>query len=182
MRLSPRLGFRLVLVAIAVAIICLRLIPHHHPRTPAHSPIPDLAATNPLNQPGGGAAPSEAYEVYSTLYQAPAGEPLVFADESRTDIPQVGGSCLKPSTRGRARDDRRFCRSQPAKSSLGTEIHDPAGISAVDAERNRPGPGLSSIPRSVFCFVRRLQAGAACALSGSSWLRPHPHPRPGLCH
>lgn len=98
MRLSPRLGFRLVLVAIAVVIICLRLVPHRHPRTPAHSPIPDLAATNPLNQPGGGAAPSEAYEVYSTLYQAPAGEPLVFADESRTDIPQVGGSCLKPST------------------------------------------------------------------------------------
>ena len=33
--------------------------------------ITDLAATSPLNQPGGGVAPAEAYEVYSALYQAP---------------------------------------------------------------------------------------------------------------
>jgi len=41
MRLSPRLGFRLILVAIAVAIIGLRLIPRHVPRRrPTHaSPI-----------------------------------------------------------------------------------------------------------------------------------------------
>ena len=39
---------------------------------------------------------SEAYEVYSALYQAPMQEPLVFSEDSLTDIPQVNGSCLKP--------------------------------------------------------------------------------------
>jgi hypothetical protein len=98
MRLSPRLGVRLILVAVAVAIIGLRLIPRQLPRTPARPSIPDLSATNPLNQPGGGSAPADAYEVYSALYQAPSDEPLVFSEKSVTDIPQVGGSCLKPST------------------------------------------------------------------------------------
>lgn len=98
MRLSPRLGLRIVLVVIAVAIICVRLIPRHVVPKEAASPIPDLAATSPLNQPGGAAAPVEAYDIYSALYQEPAGEPLVFAENSVTDIPQVGGSCLKPTT------------------------------------------------------------------------------------
>ena len=104
MRLTPRLGLRLVLVLAAVVIVCIRLIPHHQVR-PVPS-VPDLSATNPLNQPGGGPVPAEAYEVYSAIYQAPnpnpnqppADEPLVFAAQSRTDIPQVGGSCLKPTT------------------------------------------------------------------------------------
>jgi len=98
MRLSPRLGLRLILVAVAVAILGLRLIPRHPARTLVARPVPGLGATSPLNQPGGGAAPAEAYEVYSALYQAPSEEPLVFSVDSRTDIPQVGGSCLKPST------------------------------------------------------------------------------------
>ena len=98
MRLSPRLGFRLALVLIAVAIIVVRLIPRHTPHLRAHAPIPDLARTNPLNQPGGGPVPDDAYAVYSALYQAASDEPLAFAAESRTDIPQVGGSCLKPTT------------------------------------------------------------------------------------
>ena len=51
----------------------------------------------PLNQPGGGVVPSEAYEVYSALYQAPMQEPLVFSEDSLTDIPQVNGSCLRPT-------------------------------------------------------------------------------------
>ena len=41
---------------------------------------------------------AEAYEVYSDLYQQPPQEPLAFVEESKTDIPQVNGSCLKPST------------------------------------------------------------------------------------
>ncbi|HEX4311318.1 MAG TPA: hypothetical protein VHZ25_14900 [Acidobacteriaceae bacterium] len=98
MRLSARLGLRLVLVVVAVAILCVRLIPRHPARTLVARPVPDLSATNPLNQPGGGAAPAEAYEVYSALYHAPSDEPLAFSAVSRTDIPQVGGSCLKPST------------------------------------------------------------------------------------
>jgi len=106
MRLTPRLGLRLILVAAAVAILCMRLIPRHHsrPAPPAAIPasIPDLAVTSPLNQPGGAPPPNEAYEVYSALYQSPAqpptGEPLAFAQNSVTDIPQVGSSCLKPQT------------------------------------------------------------------------------------
>ena len=51
----------------------------------------------PLNQPGGGVAPTEAYEVYSALYQAPMHDLLVFSEDSITDIPQVNGSCLRPA-------------------------------------------------------------------------------------
>ena len=65
---------------------------------PKRTPIPDRALTSPLNQPGGSAAPAEAYEVYSALYLAPMDEPLVFSNDSVTDIPQVNGSCLRPST------------------------------------------------------------------------------------
>ncbi len=51
----------------------------------------------PLNQPGGGVAPMDAYAVYSALYQAPMQEPLVFSEDSAIDIPQVNGSCLRPA-------------------------------------------------------------------------------------
>ena len=60
-------------------------------------PITDLGVTMPLNQAGGSPAPTEAYEVYSALYQAPMPEPLAFAEYSVTDIPQVNGSCLRPA-------------------------------------------------------------------------------------
>jgi hypothetical protein len=56
-----------------------------------------LSLTSPLNQAGGAAISAEAYEVYSALYQQPQ-EPLAFVENSQTDIPQVNGSCLKPST------------------------------------------------------------------------------------
>jgi hypothetical protein len=65
---------------------------------PSPSAIPDLSVTSPLNIPGGGVASADAYEVYSALYQEQQPEPLVFSDESVTDIPQVNGSCLRPST------------------------------------------------------------------------------------
>jgi|SRR5271154_3253991 len=95
MRVSWRLWLRLAIVAAAVAILWVRIASLHHTKP---RPINDLAKTSPLNQPGGGAAPTEGYEVYSALYQAPAQEPLVFAENSTTDIPQLDGSCLKPST------------------------------------------------------------------------------------
>ena len=100
MRLTPRLILRLALVVIAVALLWLRLVPRlvSHHRANSASSLNDLSVTSPLNQPGGGPAPAEAYAIYSALYQAPLGEPLVFAENSQTDIPQVGGSCLKPST------------------------------------------------------------------------------------
>jgi hypothetical protein len=98
MRFSWRLGFRMLLVAVAVALLWVRIGSLRHARTPANKPMTDLGATMPLNQPGGGAAPAEAYEVYSALYQAPMHEPLAFSEDSATDIPQVNGSCLRPTT------------------------------------------------------------------------------------
>lgn len=100
MRLTARLGFRIILVLAAVAILCLRLIPRHHSRPASAPPVPDLSATSPLNQPGSAPVPAEAYEVYSALYQQHSDEPLVFSEKSVTDIPQVGGSCLKPTNPG----------------------------------------------------------------------------------
>jgi len=98
MRISWRLWLRIILLVVAVVLVWARFVWHRHPKTSATQPITDLAATSPLNQPGGEAAPAEAYEIYSGLYQAPLQEPLVFAENSVTDIPQVNGSCLKPST------------------------------------------------------------------------------------
>ncbi len=86
----------MVLVLLAVVVV-FRFGWHRHPRVPKRTPVPDLSATSPLNAPGGGLAPSDAYEVYSALYQEPVQEQLAFSDQSVTDIPQVNGSCLQPS-------------------------------------------------------------------------------------
>ncbi len=98
MRFSGRLLLRIVLVVAVAIIFWTRLMPHGHVRPAKNPAVTDLSQTNPLNQPGGGPAPQEAYAVYSALYAAGEDEPLVFAGQSQTDIPQVGGSCLKPST------------------------------------------------------------------------------------
>jgi hypothetical protein len=93
MRISRWIWFLFLVVAgtlLWVGIHSLR-----RPKTP--SPITDLGATMPLNQPGGGVVSTEAYAVYSALYQAPMQEPLVFSEDSLTDIPQVNGSCLRPT-------------------------------------------------------------------------------------
>jgi hypothetical protein len=89
-----RLGLPVVLALIAVALVWTRMAPPHH----APKPFTDLGVATPLNQPGGGVAPAEAYEVYSALYQTPMHEQLVFAEDSDTDIPQVNGSCLQPAS------------------------------------------------------------------------------------
>ncbi|HEX3660522.1 MAG TPA: hypothetical protein VHU89_03785 [Acidobacteriaceae bacterium] len=89
---------RLVLVVAAAVILWARMMPHgrvYPARTPA---VTDLSQSSPLNQPGSSPTPEGAYAVYSALYAAGADEPLVFAAGSQTDIPQVGGSCLKPVT------------------------------------------------------------------------------------
>jgi hypothetical protein len=90
MRVWWRLG--LIVVMVAAAVMWLRTTSMHR----ASKPITDLGVTRPLNQPGGGPAPDDAYEVYSDLYQAPMQEPLAFAEDSAIDIPQVNGSCLRP--------------------------------------------------------------------------------------
>jgi hypothetical protein len=91
MRTSPRLWLTLALVAVAIFMLWNR----YHARK---TRITDLSVTSPLNQPGGGSAPNDAYDVYSGLYATPLDEPLVLAQDSATDIPQLNGSCLKPST------------------------------------------------------------------------------------
>jgi hypothetical protein len=85
------------IVAVAVIAMLWTRIPWLRRSAPPTA-IPDRSVTSPLNLPGGGMAPADAYEIYSALYREPADEPLVFANDSVTDIPQVNGSCLKPST------------------------------------------------------------------------------------
>ncbi|MBV8438451.1 MAG: hypothetical protein JOY95_13155 [Silvibacterium sp.] len=96
-QLSWRLWLRLCLLVIVIVLLIVRLAPLHRGKTPAERPITDLAASSPLNQLGAGVVPAEAYEVYSGIYRTPSPDPLVFAENSFTDIPQVDGSCLKPS-------------------------------------------------------------------------------------
>jgi len=85
------------LAVLGLAILVVRFVAPHHVEAPVSKPIPDLSVTSPLNQSGGAAIAANAYEIYSALYEGPQTEPLAFAEDSLTDIPQVEGSCLKPS-------------------------------------------------------------------------------------
>lgn len=98
MRTSRKLLLCVTLAVMAIALFWTRIGSQRHRDTPATNPIGDLSVTGPLNQPGGGMAPAEAYEIYSAIYRDALREPLVFAEDSMTDIPQLNGSCLKPST------------------------------------------------------------------------------------
>src|SRR3569832_2824726 len=97
MQFSRTLWLWASLAVVAMAILPVRFIAPRHVEAPVSKPIPDLSVTSPLNQPGGAAIATDAYEVYSALYQLPETEALFFAEDSLTDIPQVDGSCLKPS-------------------------------------------------------------------------------------
>jgi len=88
----------LVAAVLVVALLWIGRGVRSWKKTPEKPAVADLGVTSPLNQPGGDAAPIEAYEVYSALYETPAGEPLAFGADSMTDIPQVNGSCLQPRT------------------------------------------------------------------------------------
>jgi hypothetical protein len=97
-RVCLRKYISLVLIAtVAVVVVLVWIISAYRAKRHA-TPITDLGVTMPLNQPGGAPAPAEAYEVYSSLYQAPMGEMLAFAEDSVTDVPQVNGNCLRPAT------------------------------------------------------------------------------------
>ena len=98
MRLSLRVLLIAALVTIAVGLLLLRVFSHRGFYLTVPPSVPDRSATSPLNVPGGGPAPTDGYEVYSALYQEHMDEPLVFSADSITDIPQVNGSCLRPST------------------------------------------------------------------------------------
>ena len=131
MHISWRLSLRISLVVIATVLIWIRVASKHHAKPATTKLITDLAATSPLNQPGGEAAPAEAYEIYSALYSTPMQEPLAFAENSMTDIPQVDGSCLQPSTQEEHEMTRWLCRSQSTKPPMGAEILDRPGIPAA---------------------------------------------------
>ena len=94
---SRTLSVLAVVVAAVGLLVWVRVGMDRETHAPAAKAIPDLSVTSPLNLPGGGLAPAEAYEVYSALYQS-SDEPLVFSEDSVTDIPQVNGSCLRPSS------------------------------------------------------------------------------------
>lgn len=98
MRISTGGWLRLALAILLAGFLCFRYIAPRFAKPGAHGAISDLSRTSPLNQPGGAEIPAEAYEIYSALYQQPQPEPLAFAGESQTDIPQVNGSCLTPTT------------------------------------------------------------------------------------
>jgi hypothetical protein len=149
-----RVALLVVLVLIAVALVWTRIASPHPAPKPPSKPFTDLGATMPLNQPGGGVAPPEAYEVYSALYQAPMHELLVFAEDSQTDIPQVNGSCLQPV------------------SSQEKEMTD--AFVAVNQQSHRweqkfsMAQGYRLLPRSEItqaqtCLLHRQGGGAQCA-------------------
>jgi hypothetical protein len=94
---------RVLVASVVVAATALAFefawvaVRHRHKRLSGE--IGDLSRTSPLNQPGGGDVPAEDYEPYSALYQQqPSDDPLAFAADSYADIPQLNGSCLRPST------------------------------------------------------------------------------------
>lgn len=97
MQFSRSLWFWASLAVIAIAILLLHTLVPHRVEAPVSKPIPDLSVSSPLNQPGGAAISPAAYAIYSALYAAPQTEALAFAENSLADIPQVDGSCLKPS-------------------------------------------------------------------------------------
>jgi hypothetical protein len=98
MRTSTRWSIWLTVVVVAAGMLCFRIFSPYFTKPDTPAAIPDFSVSNPLNLPGGGDVSAEAYEVYSALYQQPQPEPLAFAEDSQTDVPQLNGSCLKPST------------------------------------------------------------------------------------
>lgn len=163
---------RVALVAAAVAIICVRLIPRHPVRldhrvampnpTRASGGVPDLSQTSPLNQPGGGPAPSEAYAVYSALYATPMSEPLVFDQDSSTDIPQVGGSCLQPMTKDEHEMSDAFVDANRLSHRWQQRFTIPQGYRLLDNDAT--GQALN-------CLQTHEQSGACAPYAGVQHVR-----------
>ncbi len=170
------------LAAIAAGIFFFRVFSLHHTKPVASGTIPDLSVTSPLNQPGGGDVSAEAYEVYSALYQQPQQEPLAFAEDSQTDIPQVNGSCLKPSTPQEHEMADGICGREPAKPPLGEEVHDPGWVSALFECRGTKSPELHCGPRKRWRGLLAISETHARALPRRSRIRSHTHTSLGVCH
>lgn len=156
-RVTPRLGLRLALVAIALVVLGVRLMPRFHAR--GMRAVGSIPAQRPINRPGGGPAPVEAYPIYSALYQAPASgaasEPLLFAKNSQTEIPQiVGGSCLRPSSS----DERSLAAAFDAANARSREWQPqfdiPAGYRLLSPD---------DVTQAADCFVRHDRKSSQCA-------------------
>ncbi|HEY3707665.1 MAG TPA: hypothetical protein VGL22_21570 [Terracidiphilus sp.] len=127
MRPSRNLWITLLLAAAAAVLLWNR----YHAAHRSSLRITDLAASSPLNQPGGAEVPAEAYQVYSGIYQTPADEPLAFAQDSGTDVPQLNGSCLKPSTPDEKAMADAFEAANRRSQRWDTRFHLPGGYSVL---------------------------------------------------
>jgi hypothetical protein len=163
---SWRTGLWLLLLVVAVTLLWVWITSLRRPKTP--TPIIDLGTTMPLNQPGGGLVPSEAYELYSALYQAPMQEPLVFSEDSLTDIPRVNGSCLRPAAAQEREMTDAFVAANQQSHRVGAEVFYTAGISAAATQRACPGADVRGDTRARCCILRELQANQICAVAGST--------------
>ncbi|MGC2636409.1 MAG: hypothetical protein WA294_04475 [Acidobacteriaceae bacterium] len=158
MRMAPRLALRLVLVLVALCLLWFRLMPRLMQRGRSRG-ADDVVLSTALNQPGSEPAPADAYPIYSALYQTPppgsAGEPLVFAKESRTEIPQiVNGSCLRPSNA----EERELASSFDAANAHSREWQPqfdiPAGYRLLSS---------GEVDKVFACFARHDRTSAQCS-------------------
>lgn len=158
MRLTPRLIIRLVLVVIALALLWLRLVPRF--MLPSRSrAVSHLVVTSSINQPGGGPAPAAAYPIYSSLYQASApgapNEPLVFAANSQTDIPQIaGGSCFRISSDEERSLAAAFDAANAHSREWQQQFDIPAGYRLLSA---------SEVAQAADCLARHDRKSSQCA-------------------
>jgi len=143
----------LALGAVVVAVVWLRMPPAHRVMPHAAKPITDLGVTSPLNQPGGGPVPAEAYPVYSALYQRPIEEPLVFAEDSLTDVPQVNGNCLRPATQQEREMADAFVAANQQSHRWEQKFSIPQGYRLLPADEVR---------QAQMCLASHQSDGAAC--------------------
>ncbi len=143
------------LAVVAVGILCFRVLLPRIEKPTEREAIPDLSVTSPLNQPGGGEISAEAYDVYSALYQQPQQEPLAFAEDSQTDIPQVNGSCLKPSTPLEQEMANAFAAANQQSHRWERKFAIPAGYLLLSR---------SAIAKTQDCLASGGKSGADCGV------------------
>jgi hypothetical protein len=140
----------LVLLVAAAGLLWVGIISLRHAKTHVGT---DLGRTAPLNQPGGGVAPIDAYEVYSALYQAPMQETLAFAEDSAIDIPQVNGSCLRPAAPQEREMADAFVAANQQVHRWEQKFSIPQGYRLLPQ---------SELARAQTCVATHARGGAAC--------------------
>jgi hypothetical protein len=136
-----------VTAVIAVVLMLWVRFGWHRRHRPSPNAIPDRSLTSPLNQPGGGSAPDEAYSIYSALYQEPTGEPLAFSQDSVTDILKLRRPPgLHPEQR--AMTD---AFSVILRSSLGEQVYDSPDTNCSHGQSGNPGVSGNHAPHPASC-------------------------------